>query len=235
MGGFIISKDIDRRLGIDAVSSDKVTPSGARGDLIALPEREIGDEPTDTVREYLRSIGQHPLLTAPEELTLGLNVERWMLLKETRLRVSVDTDAEPSGFTLTTEVAALLIISAMRDLDLLRTLASKSDVELPMEAPVSVLLADPEVRRLLDAPLSDKSKEEISDSTGIEVDDAMPRTSGLSRASMLIPLSVWSALEDILGARLYDPDLDLDTVRDAIDDHSTATTKNLVAATLLVR
>ena len=55
-------------------------------DLIEIPEREFGDEPTDTVREYLRGIGQHALLTAPEELALGLDVERWMFLKEIRAR-----------------------------------------------------------------------------------------------------------------------------------------------------
>ena len=53
-------------------------------DVPVAPERELGDEPTDTVREYLRSIGQHALLTAPQELDLGLTVERWVLLKTMR-------------------------------------------------------------------------------------------------------------------------------------------------------
>ena len=33
----------------------------AASDLVKAYQRELGDEPTDTVREYLRSIGQHPL------------------------------------------------------------------------------------------------------------------------------------------------------------------------------
>ena len=65
-------------------------------DLLKAYERELGDEPTDTVREYLRSIGQHALLTAPEELDLGLDVERWMLLKETRKQMVEELERDPS-------------------------------------------------------------------------------------------------------------------------------------------
>ena len=38
----------------------------------------------DTVKEYFRAIGRHPLLTATQEVELGLAVEKWIRLKETR-------------------------------------------------------------------------------------------------------------------------------------------------------
>ena len=55
--------------------------------LLKAYERELSDEPTDTVREYLRAIGQHTLLTAQQELALGRDVERWILLKDTQARL----------------------------------------------------------------------------------------------------------------------------------------------------
>ena len=64
--------------------------------LLKAYERELSDEPTDTVREYLRAIGQHTLLTAPQELALGRDVERWMLLKDTRARLLEEFEHEPT-------------------------------------------------------------------------------------------------------------------------------------------
>ena len=120
-------------------------------DLLKAYERELGDEPTDTVREYLRSIGQHALLTAPEELELGLDVERWMLLKETRKQMTAEIEREPT----TTEVAAALVAATVRELLLLRSLAGETGFELPSEVPVSVLLRAPDVRTIFDKPPTD--------------------------------------------------------------------------------
>ena len=49
-------------------------------------DQEFEDEggSGDNVREYLRSIGKHKLLTAPQEIELGLAVGRWLQLREVR-------------------------------------------------------------------------------------------------------------------------------------------------------
>ena len=182
-------------------------------DLLKAYERELGDEPTDTVREYLRSIGQHALLTAPEELELGLDVERWMLLKETRSQMSTELEREPT----TAEVAAALVAATVRDLLLLRTLAGETGLELPNEAPISVLLRDPDVRTVLDKPPSDALKDKVADTNGIPVEDSGPRVAALSRMSSLVPPDVFEDVERTLGAQLYDDVLDVSALEGAID------------------
>ena len=42
--------------------------------------RDFAGETTDTIREYLTAIGQHPLLEKADEIRLGLAVERRMEL-----------------------------------------------------------------------------------------------------------------------------------------------------------
>jgi RNA polymerase primary sigma factor len=182
-------------------------------DLLKAYERELGDEPTDTVREYLRSIGQHALLTAPEELDLGLDVERWMLLKETRKQMVAELERDPT----TAEVAAALVAATIRELLLLRALASETGVELPNEAPISVLLGDPDVRAIMDKPPSDSLKDVLADASGIAVEDTGSTLAGLSRASSLVPPRVFETVERTLGPQLYDDVLDVSALEAAID------------------
>ena len=181
-------------------------------DLIKAYERELGDEPTDTVREYLRSIGQHALLKAPEELELGLDVERWMLLKETRSQLSEEYGRDAK----TSEIAATLLLVTVREIQILRTLASETDIELPNEAPIRVLLSDGDVRNLLDKPPRDSLKEAVADAIDIAFEDTGPRISGLSRASSLVPTEVFEVVERKLGAELYAEAPDISAVTDAI-------------------
>ena len=185
---------------------------GASNDLLVSFERELGDEPTDTVREYLRSIGQHALLTAPEELDLGLDVERWMMLKETRVQLEKEFERPAT----TAEIAATFLMATLRDLSLLRTLAGETGVELPNEAPISILLTDEEVRDVLDDPASDSLKQRVADSIDIEVEESGPRITALSRASVLVPVEVFSVAEQRLGPDLYDDALQSESVIGAI-------------------
>ena len=182
-------------------------------DLLKAYERELGDEPTDTVREYLRSIGQHALLTAPQELDLGLDVERWMLLKETRKEFAKEAEREPT----TSEAAAVLLLTTVGELLLLRTLATEAGVELPNEAPISVLLADANVRAILDKPSSEALKELVAEATDIPVEESGGRIAGLSRASSLVPVAVFEEVERKLGAQLYEELPDVSAVATAID------------------
>ncbi|MDP6714880.1 MAG: sigma-70 factor domain-containing protein, partial [SAR202 cluster bacterium] len=77
---------------------------GELSDAPVAAERELGDEPTDTVREYLRSIGQHALLTAPQELDLGLTVERWVLLKTLRKKFEEEEGRPASPTDIVTKI-----------------------------------------------------------------------------------------------------------------------------------
>ncbi len=217
-----MTESTERLLGSDSESTDEwslIAPNRRRKssegsiDLLKAYERELGDEPTDTVREYLRSIGQHALLTAPEELELGLDVERWMLLKETRKQLTAELEREPT----TTEVSAALVAATVRELLLLRSLSGETGFELPNEAPISVLLRDQDVRAILDKPPSDKLKDKLADASGIPVEDSGPRVATLSRTSSLVPPEVFEAVERTLGPQLYDDVLNLPALEAAID------------------
>ena len=199
---------------LDSTRKNNATKQSS--DLLKAYERELGDEPTDTVREYLRSIGQHALLTAPQELDLGLEVERWMLLKETRKSMTEELGREP----IPSEIAARVIADTVRDVLLLRSLAADTDIELPNETPISVLLSDEEVRARLDRPPSDKLKETVADASDIELETIGARIAALSRASILVPPEVFGTVEEALGAELYADDLDESAIERAISQRA---------------
>ncbi len=223
---------------LDGQGFARRTAGERSNELMLAYEKEMRDEPTDTVREYLRSIGQHALLTAPEELDLGLDVERWMLLKETRAKMAEEMGREPD----TPELAAAMMMSTFGALALLRTIGAESDMELPLEAPTSALLADPQVWKLLDAPpqdamkereriasamaaLPDAEKERVGKSLNVVVKDIdkdpFKETgkfiAALSRSAKVIPVETFSLAESELGARLYDDDLNADELARAIE------------------
>ena len=110
-------------------------------DLMAVLDLGMRDAPTDTTREYLRSIRKHALLTAPEELDLGLDVERWMVLKETRAKMTDEMGSDPD----TPEMAAALMMTTFGALNLLKAIGAESDTGLPPDALASELLDDPDV------------------------------------------------------------------------------------------
>ena len=182
-------------------------------ELLKAYERELSDEPTDTVREYLRAIGQHALLTAAQELALGRDVERWILLKDTRARLANEFDHEPA----TAEIAAVLLYRVFTDLLVLRTLAEQTELELPLEAPASAILSRDDVRDILDSPAPDSLKEALADRLDLEVDESAPRITNMSKSSALIPVRVVSELERNLGPQLYHESLDEETIASSID------------------
>ena len=60
----------------------------------ARPALRPEDDTPDSVRDYLRAIGEHPLLKAAEEKELSLAVEKWIRLKSLR-RDLQDQDGRP--------------------------------------------------------------------------------------------------------------------------------------------
>ena len=181
--------------------------------LLKAYERELSDEPTDTVREYLRAIGQHTLLTAPQELALGRDVERWILLKDTRARLLEEFDHEPD----TASVAAVLLYAMFQNLLVLRTLAEQTELELPLESPASVILSREDVRDILDSPITEKLKQTMADQLDIEIEESAPRITDMSKVSALIPVRVVSELERVLGPQLYHESLDEETIAESIN------------------
>ena len=209
-----------------------------RGGEDKLPERDDSMPLSDwtEAQEYLRSIGQHALLTAPEEMDLGLDVERWILLKETRAWMEDETGLEPD----TPDLAATLMMTTFASLNLLRIVGAETEMELPLEASASVLLSDPKVRKILDGPLPDAMKERVAASLDalpdaekermakameVPVKDIGAETgketgklvAALSRSSAVIPVTTFRFAEDYWGPVIYYDDLHADEVAYAIE------------------
>ena len=193
--------------------SARRTAGERSNELMLAYEREIRDEPTDTAREYLRSIGQHALLTAPEELDLGLDVERWMVLKETRAKMASETGEDPD----TPELAAALMMTTFGALNLLRTISAESDMGLPPDAPASELLALPSVRKLLDDPPPDAMKERMADAIDVPLEEIGKRVAALAKSSAVIPTTTFRLAENELGPRLYRDGLNIDELAKTIE------------------
>ena len=175
---------------------------------------ELGDESTDadTAREYLRSINKSALLTEPEELDLGLDVARWMALRETRANMTLDMGSDPD----TPEMAAALMMTTLGALNLLRAVGAESDMGLPPDAPASEFLSDRNVRNLLDAPLPEPMKERLADAIDVPIEEIGKRVAALAKASAVIPNTTFRLAENELGPRLYHDGLDADELAKTI-------------------
>ena len=159
-------------------------PSGSRSSG-SSPEREAAGEAPDAVREYLRAIGQHPLLDQPEELQLGFAVEAWLQLKELRgnfwdenERVATMADLVQSihdGLNSRKDLLALLASVAGEDGDGATTMA---------------LIALAGVREYLDNPLDTELRDSLAETLEIAESDAQGGVSALARLSHLLPRPV---------------------------------------------
>ena len=146
------------------------------------------------------------LLTAPEELNLGLDVERWMVLKETRASgCRSETGSDPD----TPDMAAALMMTTFGALNLLRTVGAESGMDMPPDAPASVLLSSLKVRKLLDVPLSDAMrKTDCGRDWRHQSMIVGRRVAVLAKASAVIPTATFRLAENELRPRLYDDALD---------------------------
>jgi RNA polymerase primary sigma factor len=153
-------------------------------------EADRAGEVTDTVREYLRSIGQHALLTKSEEFRLGLAVERWVQLKGLRQSFREHHDRQPT----TAELAAVVYGSLASQRDFLTALAFPPGTKKSTRT-LDTLLAQPRVRTLIDEPLAPGAPAEIGAQSNLSEADMTTGIASVSRLSHLLPLEVIADLE----------------------------------------
>ena len=154
--------------------------------------RDYAGETTDTIREYLTAIGQHPLLEKSDEIRLGLAVERRMELKQRR-----EEFAKENGFSPSTAELVFEIYMALRDsLDTLLTFASVLGYELTDDTKTSAALAIHEVRDALDLPMDAATKSALALALEVRDADAVAKVAAISRMRWLLPLEVIEALDD---------------------------------------
>jgi len=157
-------------------------------------ERERTEEAPDTVREYLRSIGQHALLSAVQEVSLGLDVERRMELRGLHKTLAAELGREPTA----PEVGARVIIQLSTYRPVLSALLSHLGEKVPRGAFIGRLLSTPEVRIAVDEPPKGDLKAFLSDKLNRDEKEVVADFAATSRLSWLIP----PAMLELLGERL---------------------------------
>ena len=186
---------------------------GELSDAPVAAERELGDEPTDTVREYLRSIGQHALLTAPQELDLGLTVERWVLLKTLRKKFE-EEEGRPAS---PTDIVTKIYDEVTSEEELLKILVEIVGQGVNGHA-VWELLTSSDIRSTLDDPLKEPTRDSVAETMNIEVTEAASRISSLSRHVSLLPDSTVKTFSKIGPIQDGETAADSEPVAEAIRD-----------------
>lgn len=169
----------------------------ARNDVVKTARTRNNDrrgyagETTDTIREYLTAIGQHPLLDKSDEIRLGLAVERRMELKQRREEFAKENGFAPSTADLVFEIYMALFGSR----DTLLTFAEILGYELGEDATTSAVLTIREVRDALDLPMDAATKSELALALDVKDADAVAKVAAISRLRWLLPLEVIEALD----------------------------------------
>ena len=143
------------------------------------------DEMADSVGEYLRAIGKHPLLTVAQEITLGSGVQKWMRLRNLRQtwgeRLRKQLQPPEVG------AAVWLALSPLRDV--LQAVATVATGEDRFHNPRSFAdtLLEPEVRKKLDSPIGLDLVEAVASATERADDTVSPAITDLASLSSLLP------------------------------------------------
>lgn len=160
--------------------------------------REVSGDTTDTIREYLTAIGQHPLLDKSDEVRLGLAVERRMELKQRR-----ENFKDEHGFLPSTTELVFDIYMALRERHpTLLKFAAVLGFELPAGSAISDALAIDEIRDALDLPMSTDTKAQMAQALDVKDNDAVSHVAAISKLRWLLPL-------DLIGTLDSEPDGEL--------------------------
>ena len=171
------------------------------------PREVIGDT-TDTIREYLTAIGQHPLLDKSDEVRLGLAVERRMELKQRR----EDFNKEYGFLPSTTELVFDIYMALRERRPTLLKFAAVLGYELPANFTISDALAIDEIRDALDLPMDAGTKARMAQALDVKENDAVSPVAAISKLRWLLPLDVIAMLDSEPVGTLAD-----DIIRDVED------------------
>ncbi|MYC05834.1 MAG: sigma-70 family RNA polymerase sigma factor [Chloroflexi bacterium] len=170
--------------------------------------REVSGDTTDTIREYLTAIGQHPLLDKSDEVRLGLAVERRMELKQRREAFNDEYGSLPS----TTDLVFDIYMALRERRPTLLKFAGVLGFELPTNTTISDALAIDEIRDALDLPMNADTKTQMAQALDVKDNDAVSHVAAISKLRWLLPLDVIAMLDS-------EPDGELaeDIIRDVED------------------
>ncbi|MCY3544591.1 MAG: hypothetical protein OXH22_11215, partial [Chloroflexi bacterium] len=170
--------------------------------------REVSGDTTDTIREYLTAIGQHPLLDKSDEVRLGLAVERRMELKQRREAFNDEYGSLPS----TTDLVFDIYMALRERRPTLLKFAGVLGFELPTNTTISDALAIDEIRDALDLPMNADTKTRMAQALDVKDNDAVSHVAAISKLRWLLPLDVIAMLDSEPDGELAD-----DIIRDVED------------------
>ena len=147
-------------------------------------------EAPDPVKEYLWAIGQHSLLTAHQEVELGLAVERWIQLRALRDQFRDEHGREPLPAELGAAIYQPLAVRRNVLVALVEALG-----EAVNGATMASLLSLERVREVLDGVLDPDVRASIALVLQLEEGDAAKEVLKVSKLSSLLPLGVLDGLE----------------------------------------
>ena len=149
------------------------------------PVNDAADEATDSVRDYLRAIGQHRLLDHSDEVELGLAIEAWSHLR--RLR---DASAEQTGTSPATDSLLRSIYDGLEShAGILKQMADAA-AEGPEEPTTVALIALPGIRRFLRRPLEVDLKGVFTDTPEMPIKAVQEAVSNVAGLARLLPDTV---------------------------------------------
>ena len=180
--------------------------------VIAADANPDTGDTTDAIREYLSAIGKHPLLTQPDEIQLGLAVERRMELRQRRQALAETLGRDPAD----AEIAADIYADLAQLKPALDAYAQTLGIEIPAGAGIADALSDDALADAVDLPMSDKAKAILALALETDEADAAQRITAASRLSRALPpqvikhLDAASADADDGGAAPIAPPADFD-------------------------
>ena len=146
------------------------------------PVHDTRDEATDSVRDYLRAIGQHRLLDHSDEVELGLAIEVWSHLR--RLR---DAATEQTGTAPSTEHLLQSIYEGLEShAGILKQMTAVTAEEPQGRTPIA-LIALPGIRRLLRRPLEVDLKDVFTDTPERPIKAVQEAVSNVAGLARLLP------------------------------------------------
>ncbi len=160
-----------------------------------ITENEVSDEPVrETIQLYLKEAGKVDLLSAEGERRLGMKMEAGNHLLEIEQEWFSLYGREPSPVEEITEVCRRLgacdkVLSFV-----------EQQLEIPPGLPVAGRLRNPELRRVIDGPLSPEFIGNIAREFGTEEDTAKQEVLALSNGSRVLPWEVVRAFGEDAGS-----------------------------------
>lgn len=152
-------------------------------------EVELREEAADAVKQYLRSIGRYRLLTAAQEVELGLAAETWIALRDLRQEYRGKYGRQPKP----PELAALIYERLVALRRYCNALAHSLNVS--PDEPYARLLFLPVMRESLDRPMAAEVRKAVAERLGESEDVAASHLTALARLSRLLPPHIIETLE----------------------------------------